>query len=513
MKLTTTPLSLLVCLALWTVAPAQESLPQALKYDMKRMEETWNILDQIAEKVWPGWTGYQDVPFHITYPNGLELLIDHPSPPDGFELVEGVTVAGKTVHLNRSHEDQTPLIQPLTYGGGILPYGKSQNIMTVDLHATSPSGSKPVAIAGEPDPQASDKNIIMNIHELFHVYQRTVYRYRYGNLQYNPVADFALYAEVEGMALEKAYWATDAAEARQAMADFLVARALKRQAMDETEGHQESEDELMEGTATYTEIRTCELLKGGFSSKIGQDDDPYYRHFQEADKVIALKLRYLGENREETLEARGKCYFSGAFQALMLSRLAPGWQTGFFKSGEFMDAALSEKLTLTDAEQEAAQAGLENRYDVAALREKHGEHIAQRDAALETLESRQGQSYIISFKPVHEYIYPHFRGETYRLGLMVMAPQGVDSLTLFDIHITGEKTPMFQDQLYYLKWVDNETPADEKGYTLDYDRKEGEDVYINATVRCGGFTLKAPKLRVTERPNRVKFTLLAKVAG
>ena len=500
------------CLNLANWVSAQAPLPPALRYDLKRVEETWNILDQIADQIWPGWVGYREVPFLIEYPNGLRLLIGHPSPPDGFEPVTGVTVAGKAVALNRSHVDQTPIDGPFNYGGGIVSFAKAQ---TVNMKAMLTRYEPDLAQEALPVPlqTASDKTILTYIHELFHVYQGTVYHYRFGNLQYNPTAGYAVYADIEGQALEKAYLTQDQAERRRYLADFLEARASKRNEMTRHEGQCESEDELMEGTATYTEIRTCELLKEGFGSVIGPDEDPLYHHFENADAFIAQKLRYLQENRAQTLEAKNNCYFFGAFQGLLLSRLAPGWQETFFQDQRFLHTDLDSVLALTPAQRQQARQRLDTGYDIQGLRRLHGDYIKARDAAFQRMDARSGKTYVINFKPVREYVTPEYRGETFQVGLMVIAEKGIERLALQDILLEGKETPIIKDQLFYLKWVDTETPAGQKGYTLDYEGKEGEDVYINAIVRCGGFTLKAPKLRVTERPNRIKFSLLAKVTS
>ncbi len=102
--------------------PAQD-LPDYLRVELKRLEETWNILDQYAVKVWPGWTGYRDVPFLFEYPNGVRLLVGHPSPMQGFEPVPGLSVQGKPVHWDRRGEIPLDLKPPIVGGGGPLRMG------------------------------------------------------------------------------------------------------------------------------------------------------------------------------------------------------------------------------------------------------------------------------------------------------------------------------------------------------------------------------------------------------
>ena len=121
--------------------PVQD-LPDYLRVELKRLEETWNILDQYAAKVWPGWTGYRDVPFLFEYPNGVRLLVGHPSPMQGFEPVPGLEVQGKKVYLDRRAEIPLDLKPPIIGGGGPLLMGGEKMVNTVRLtmSALPPAG-------------------------------------------------------------------------------------------------------------------------------------------------------------------------------------------------------------------------------------------------------------------------------------------------------------------------------------------------------------------------------------
>jgi len=506
-------LLLLLQLTPLAARPIDPVLPHALQVDMKRIAETWHILDCHAQTIWPGWSGFRDVPFLIAYPNGMELLIGHPSPPDGFQRVPGTDVDGKAVYLNRTHADQSPMHGPFNYGGGIIRYGKTKSLPTINIKAGAGRYEADLS-ADETPPQlrnASDKTILMYLHELFHVYQGTIYNYRYGNLQYNPTTNFAVYADVEGQALEAAYLATDASEQRARLADFLAARKLKRNAMTVLEGQQEAEDELLEGTATYVEARAAELLNEGFVSTMKPGDDPQFRFFNNASFWIDQKRIFLQKNREQSLEARNNCYFEGCFQALLLSRLAPGWQRRFFQAGDFLETVIDSVLGLTPEAMQAASAGLETRYAMAALRTKHSRQVESRDAAFNRIDKRSGRTFIVNFKPIKEYVTPDFRGECYKMGLKELAEAGIKKVELFDILFEGRETPMIKDQLYYIKWVDTTLHDTGKGYTLEYNKKIGSDIYTDATLTTEGFTLKAPKIKVTDRQSRVKISILAKI--
>jgi hypothetical protein len=66
--------------------------------------------------------------------------------------------------------------------------------------------------------------------------------------------------------------------------------------------------------------------------------------------------------------------------------------------------------------------------------------------------------------------------------------------------------PILVDQLYYLRYVDTAN----EGFDIDYSNKNNDE-YTDAVVTTNGFTLKAPKIRIKERDNRVKFIVLSKV--
>jgi hypothetical protein len=498
---------------------AQYVLPDYMKTDLARIEETWNILDQCAGRIWPGWKNYMDVPFRLNYPNGVQLLIGHPSPTDGFELVPGVELRGKKIYVDRRNQIPLELKQPLSGGGGIISYGKDKLVAIVDLNIgpLPPEDVKKPAQAekAEPEPKelktASENQILINIHELFHCFQREVYRYRYGNIQANADANYAIYAEVEGLALEKAYLEPSPDKAKDDLKDFLAARTLKRRSLNEEEQNQESEDELMEGTAVYSEAMSLELMKKGYKPRLTAAEDPYFLGFKHIDHYLQEKLESLKNSRADSMDVRMKCYPFGCFQALLLSRYFPGWQTGFFEKGKFLDQVLAESLGFTAADMEKTAKGLADRYPIREISDKHAKVIQKRDDALKMIQARKGRVYIVNFKPTREFLSPKSPGETYRIGLIVIYPEGIERIKIQDVLFEGKLSPIIQDQLYYVKWIDTEAKANDKGYVLKYGRKEGKDVYFDAEFTTKGFTLKAPKIQVRDLPTRVKVTVLGKV--
>jgi hypothetical protein len=93
---------------------------------------------------------------------------------------------------------------------------------------------------------------------------------------------------------------------------------------------------------------------------------------------------------------------------------------------------------------------------------------------------------------------------------MHIYPEGIEKIEIQEVHFTGEKTPIMQDQLFYIKWIDTEASPGEKGYSVSFSRQEGEDIFYDAEVKTRGFVLKAPKIQIKDRKSRVKVTILSK---
>jgi hypothetical protein len=509
-------------LSLSLSAQTNYELPGYMKIDLKRLEETWNVLDQYADKIWPGWNNYREVPFRFSYPNGVEMLVGHPDPPDSFELIEGFAVQGKRIHVDRSSEISLVLKPPLGGGGGVLPFGKNKPISIVDLkmwESTGENARNRIAVSEDARAKdmpeeyylSSENQILLNIHELFHCYQRNVYRYRYGNFRANPNANYAIHAEIEGRALERAFLESAESNSRRYLMDFVVARELKRKDLLELERNQESEDDQMEGTAVYAETRALYLIKSGYKPYVAKSEDPYYLGFKYVDALLDEKLDYLRRESRTSLDARGKCYPYGCFQALLLSRLFPGWQKDFFENKRLLDQVIAEKLNMSPQEKASVTQELLMRYPYEEIVRRNTGRVEKRDHALKVIQERKGRVYVINLKPTEEILRPQWRGESYEVGLMRICLEVLKRIQIRDVLLEGRDTPVMQDQLYYIKWIDTETPIDQKGYSIEYRRKEGENIFYGAVFQTKGFTLEAPKIQVKDLKNRVKVSVLLKI--
>jgi hypothetical protein len=212
---------------------AQNKLDDIYMIEIARLQETWNVLDQFAEKVWPGWDGYSDYPFMFEYPNMVKLLIGHPDPPVEFKEVKGITLRGKKVYIDRSKEIPIKLTPPFLGGGGPMPFGKpgGKSVRTVFIWSAPAEDRGGFYENMERDTSkyalASENQILINIHELFHCYQVEFLKKMQRDVEYVPDLNFAEYSEIEGTALEKAFKETDYKKTVEYLKDFFVSREMK----------------------------------------------------------------------------------------------------------------------------------------------------------------------------------------------------------------------------------------------------------------------------------------------
>ncbi|MFH1754732.1 MAG: hypothetical protein ABIA59_03415 [Candidatus Latescibacterota bacterium] len=495
------------------ICPAQKAaeLDPVMRRELIKLEETWYVLDTVAGKVWPGWDSYGGIPYMFTFENNVKLLVGHPNPPPDFRLVPGILAAGKTVYIDRENEVPVTLTSPTNYSGGLSDLGTYNN-KTVEIISISVR-SMPLPTDGTPANKrfdyASENDILLNVHELFHAFQRTFYDFTLGNLQYTPDANYAIYSEIEGRALKRAFREVSDDAAREYLKDFAVARKLKYRSMATIEQNQEKEDDVNEGTARYSEYATLQLLSQGFRPAADEKALPYYFGFQNIDYYFGKRMEMLDYYITATFQSKMKCYDYGCFQALLLDRFVPGWKKSLGKDSPYMYDLISRYLALDKAEESRIAAGLEKRYNFAGITAHQGGAIEERDRAFDTFDAQQGRVYIISFKNIFEFPVsdPKAGSESFTMGLRWLYPSGVEPLQIQEVSLVSSGRPILQDRIYYMRYVDTE----DEDYEIEFSEVEG-DVYHDAVVSTNGFTLKAPRIRVKERGERVKFIILAKVS-
>lgn len=494
-------------------ADPPKTLPDFVVRELTHLEETYRVLDVAAEKVWSGWTTYRDIPFLLKYPNDLQVLVGHANPPAPFEKVPGLTVEDKEVYADFSQVNTAALSYPLMAGGGPLPFGRDKdgtpqttvhmNFMSTDILKKGGYGIVPV-------PFCVELQILCYIHELFHCFQPGhVQTEPVGNLMINPDAAYTLYSTIEGKALVNAYRAADAKEAEAFIRDFLAARMLKRNlSVPEMQRKQESMDDVMEGTAVYSEVRTLEILSGGYTTKLDLSKDPYYSGFRNAKAILAAHLEQLGRSAEVVYDVKGKCYDYGCYQALLLQRYEPDWQAAFSQGPSTLDGKLAKRFPVEDKDLPHFERRFRELYGFEAFKARSDAAIKERDDAYRSLKDRKGQAYIVSFKEIGVYesqLLPD--ASPYALGLIHMYMKGLPAIRADQTELSAIPVPVEGNQLHYLKIVDTAPKAGSPAYRVS-GRSQGNSVYADAVITTPLFTLKTPLVRVEESKGRIKFVVL-----
>ena len=146
----------------------------------------------------------------FNYTNGLNILIGHPNPPAEFHKLEGLSVAGKDVYADFSKISDIPQEEPLFAGGGPNYFGTNKEgepVQTVFMNYFSARKGMKGGQGAVPGPYTVESQITCFIHELFHCFQMSggMRIDDAGNPSMNPDTDYAVYSDVEGKALLRAY--------------------------------------------------------------------------------------------------------------------------------------------------------------------------------------------------------------------------------------------------------------------------------------------------------------------
>ncbi len=533
---------------------AETKLEPYIELELKRLEETYRLLDTYSRKIWPDWSNYMEIEFRVQYPNLVQLLVGprDNKVPAGYELVPDRTLRGKKIYVNR--KDELPIkVQPPLNGGG--KGGLTIRIFMDQIRIDQAEADKAVAQAiAEKNftfspAGSSDNEIILYVHEFFHGYQRRAMMNRAealekarkeGKLPAEPAkpeepgkrpaedrdregegfqanAGYATYSNIEGLALTAAFMEKDKAKALESLKDYMVAREIKQaQFMTPEAAAEESDEALSEGSAVYANTRMLMLIRDGkYKPSLTKKDDPFFYGYRFADGKIAEDTTGAMERDKENTLSTLKCYSYGAYQCFALDRFFPGWNKGLYEKGLNLDQVTAARLKLAAKEKAAIAERLKTRYGYDKLYAKHAAVVTDRDEIMNIVKSRKGRTYIIDMEKTRDFVYAMGRrnGRSITVSVSGYYVNGIEDLKLGDIELTTWNTPIHKPFLYTIEWTDTEVKPDEKNYTFHYEKKEG-DIYKNVIFTTPGFTLKAPEVRIREikEKNQFRIDVLTKVS-
>jgi hypothetical protein len=491
-------------------------LEQYLEIELKRIEEAYRLLDRFAEEIWPGWDNYNEIEFRVRFPNMVHLLVNpRKTVPEGYEQLQGRTLRGKSIFINRKNELPMKITPPLLGGGGggltiriRLRSVKVPPEETKELKKVPP-GYQPMA--------NSDRQILLYIHEFFHGFQRKYEPLGKGDddlYEFKVNTQYAAYSNIEGLALLDAFNEKDPDKALESLKDYIVAREIKQTFMPPGAAAAEQAVAVAEGTASYSNVKMAMLLKNmKYKPGISKQDDPFFYHFKFMDGYIEENLeKDLRNVMGFTLDKIGKCYAYGAYQSFVLDRFFPKWKHGFFREKKNLDEVTANFLKLSPDLKKVIADRLKTKYPYDELHAKHNAVVKERDEAIAMIKNRKGRKYIIDFKKTREFPRVKSRGKSIRIDVEQIFIHGIEKLHLGEVELTGIDTPMHRSGLYTFEWIDPEANKDKKGYEISFKEKI-KDTYKNAVFKTNGFTLKAPELEINEdkAKNEVRITILSKV--
>jgi len=484
-------------------APQTDALHRCYEIELGRIEETYRLLDALAAEIWPGWTGYQDISFQVQFPNRTFLLL-HPGQisAKGFDPWPGRSLRGKTVFLNRSEEVPFELKPPLIGGGG----GSRGVRIRLRAREVEPGREKNFA---------SDGQILLYVHELFHGFQNQTWKWDRAAMEganplSTPSADRAAWSEIESRVLLQAFQEEDKDRALEFLRRFLAARRMKWRDLNAPTIRLERHLTAAEGTATYAAIMAATLIsKKGYVPALDRNLDPYFFDFGDSGAFIRREtVEGLTALSKNPFDALGFRYTGGAVMALLLDRFAPGWKTGFFENGRDLDSVL-ERASGSTPEAAAAES-IAREYGYDEIYAEKSRLISSRDEAVRLVTGRAGKKFILDGAATKELFQIQPRGEEVRIEAALYFPRGIERLTLGDIEFIGAETPMSRPDLYIVEWVATDVPKGARGYELTCGKREGL-TYFDAVFTTSGFTLKAPEIRIVEKDDSVRIILLSKV--
>lgn len=322
--------------------------------DKARLAETLHLKDTLGDQVWAGW-GHAEIPI-ILWTGGYEFLTGMHEPPAGWELVAGDAFEGQPYYRRQSDDPQNFAVHVGDRWAASMAtkqesdrflIGTFRDMLPGPLRATFPYRALILP---------SEAQMAGVLHETFHAYQAVAASerldaaeraHRLGEPYWeaDPAMRDAWAREVE--LLIRALRAEAEGEARGLAGQFLAQRAQRRKAAglpDELADY-ERHLEWEEGLAKYVELAIWRQasVATGYEPLSAVTSDPYfggYRGFQRRFEQELSAMR-----RSATREGETRFYYTGMAEAMLLARLAPGWQEHILDDGAWLEDWLSEAST------------------------------------------------------------------------------------------------------------------------------------------------------------------------
>lgn len=353
-------------------APPQNPPSQALKLDpavFVSVAQVWELIAGPHNPVWPGWDA-STTPALIYFPNEQEVLLNHPSPPDGFVRADGLLPLsrrpndrvwvrnGKTQFDIDGQNTQTDINGvPTLVVADTLSNRRSWLSGVLRAQGTIADREDQLtlrALSGSPYDLMA-----LIAHEAFHVFQHNHAPHKtiseqlildYPALSGTNNLGFAL----EGQALAAGMRATSADEMIQAAQEVIAVRNWRRKHLSDNAILYEDGVEFSEGLAKYVEYAWSQKIEGhapipemawvrGFNGF----DDMATQRAALVKSLLGVTDGSIVVNNDPygAAPVRFRLYSTGMAMAVILDQLdTPDWRTRILQPDVTLTELLRERL-------------------------------------------------------------------------------------------------------------------------------------------------------------------------
>ncbi len=462
--------------------------PGVVDLDLARILELYNLTDTLGDRLWPGFDTRR-VPIALNIDDERELLIAHPTPPDHFAPLGGVTVGESVVMLR----------------DGVTRFGPRGGGWAITL-----GGEETVYVCTMPAEGGSTESYLgLMLHEAFHVYQQE-YRDRADGPRGETPTDDPIYSALLG--LESRILAALASEPDEAQAQelarmFVAVRHERRRDLPEEVVRAEGEAEYSEGTATYVEARMLKLLTSGEVVRpVAETPDPHYRAFEEAEKMYAERLMRITPPPGQVITFFHAMYNLGMAQGLALDRLRPGWKEEMSEKGMTQFALLERTFPLTEERELELFALAEERFDFLTLLDEQERLVNERLDLIRGYIEAPGRRYRIHHDRIRGRFMWKPKGPVYDVPPSLLAEDvpggasiwagGMETFEKEGLKFVADGVPIiFRHD--YLEWIDGEPAADGSDCVVHSERFE-DGVHHGLRIEADGFLLEADRARIEQ---------------
>lgn len=361
---------------------ADETSPDVLQIDpllIAHATEVWTLLTADENPLWPGWRG-AETPVLFYLPGRQDVLINHPSPPEGFIPYTGPVRFPVGNIFVRNGETLISLDGQNTS----LDVNGQQTLVVADtfsnLRNSLDSLMAQAAAKGEAQPLSFNQlendaysTMGMIAHEAFHVFQHQAVKGKSGNemalTQYPTLSvtnnvGFAL----EGRLLAAALREADPQARRDLALKWLAVREWRRAQLTPSDASYEDGTEFNEGLAKYIEYRLLQVLEGrdpGEQMKWVRGFKGYRDLSAQRQRMLDMMTRHLEGKVSVNNDPYGasplrmRLYFSGMAIAALLDAIGdPTWHASILEPGTTLTSLARTALAAKPDELASATAAI-----------------------------------------------------------------------------------------------------------------------------------------------------------